>query len=176
MAHENFAKKDRAGVTLKGSPIETNGQLPTLNVIAPDFKLVDKDLQDRTLADFKKKKKVLSIVPSLDTAVCSLSAKKFNEKASAHPDTVILVISGDTPFAQKRMCGAEGLENIITLSMLRNKDFAQDYGVLMITGPLAGLTARAIVVLSEDNRVLYTELVPEITQEPNYDKALAALS
>lgn len=165
-----------AKVTLKGNTIETSGELPSIKSKASPFRLVDKDLNDRTLADYKGKKKILSIVPSLDTAVCSLSAKKFNQSAAAHPDTVILVISGDSPFAQKRVCGAENLDNVVTLSMLRDKDFAKAYGVLMTTGPLAGLCARSIVVLDENDTVIYTELVPEITQEPNYEKALAALS
>lgn len=164
-----------AKLTLKGNPIETNGELPPLQSKAPPFKLVDRDLADRTLADYQGKKKILSIVPSLDTAVCSLSAKKFNQSANQYPKSVILVISADTPFAQKRMCGAENLENIITLSMLRDKDFAKAYGVLITTGPLAGLCARSIVVLDENDHIVYTELVPEITQEPNYDKALSFL-
>jgi|SRR5579872_1824536 len=164
-----------AEVKLKGSPVHTNGQLPSLNSQAPDFKLVDGDLIERTLRDFDGKRKLLSIVPSLDTAVCSLSTKKFNESIKEHPDVIVLVISADSPFAQKRVCGAEGIKNVITLSMIRSKDFAKDYGVLIQDGPLAGFAARSVVVLDEKNRVIYTELVAEITQEPNYEKALMSL-
>jgi thiol peroxidase len=169
--HEDFMAK----VTLKGNPIHTNGELPTLHSHAPNFKLVNQDLQDKTLTDFAGKKKLLSIVPSLDTAVCSLSSKKFNEAIKSHPEVAVLVISADSPFAQKRVCGAEDIHNIIPLSMIRSKDFARDYGVLIQDGPLAGLCARAVVVLDAHDKVLYTELVPEITQEPNYDKALKVL-
>lgn len=163
-----------AKVTLKGNSIHTSGQLPAKEAKAPDFQLVDQDLTNRSLKDFKGKKKILSIVPSLDTSVCSLSAKKFNEAMKTHPDIMVLVISADSPFAQKRICGAEGLKNILPLSMMRSKDFATDYGVLIMDGPLAGICARAVVVLDENDRVIYTELVPEITQEPNYDAALKA--
>jgi thioredoxin-dependent peroxiredoxin len=161
-------------VTLKGKMIHTNGHLPQLNTQAPMFSLVDGDLLDRSLKDFKKKK-LLLIVPSLDTAVCSLSTKKFNEEMSKHPEAMALVISADLPFAQKRICGMEGIKNVIPLSMMRNKQFATDYGVLIQDGPLAGLAARAVVVLDSQDQVVYTELVPEITQEPNYQKALEAL-
>ncbi len=164
-----------ATVTLKGNPINTSGDLPAVGDLAPDFKLVTADLKDVTLADFAGKKKLLNIVPSLDTSVCALSTRKFNEHAKAHPDTVILVISADLPFAQKRFCGAEGLSNVVTLSLMRSRKFAKDYGILLETGPLAGLTARAIVVLDENNVVRHTELVPEIAQEPDYGAALAAL-
>lgn len=163
-----------AKITLKGSPISTNGELPSLKSKAPDFILVDSDLSDRSLKDYKGKHKILSIVPSLDTSVCSLSSKKFNEKAKEHPGLVVLVISADSPFAQKRFCGAEGAANIVALSMMRSKDFAKDYGVLITDGPLAGICARAVVVLDENDTVIYTELVPEIAQEPDYDKALKA--
>jgi thiol peroxidase len=164
-----------ATLTFKGNPINTNGDLPTAGAPAPDFKLVTADLQDVTLADFAGKKKLLNIVPSLDTSVCALSTRKFNEHAKAHPDTVILVISADLPFAQKRFCGSEGLSNVVTLSMMRSRKFAKDYGVLLESGPLAGLTARAVVVLDANNVVRHTELVPEIAQEPDYEAALAAL-
>ncbi|MFZ1640409.1 MAG: thiol peroxidase [Candidatus Contendobacter sp.] len=164
-----------ATLTFKGNPINTSGDLPAVGDLAPDFKLVTADLKDVTLADFAGKKKLLNIVPSLDTSVCALSTRKFNEHAKAHPDTVILVISADLPFAQKRFCGAEGLSNVVTLSLMRSRKFAKDYGILLETGPLAGLTARAIVVLDENNVVRHTELVPEIAQEPDYGAALAAL-
>lgn len=164
-----------AKITLKGNPIHTNGNLPSVGAKAPDFTLVDADLNNRSLKDYKGKRKILSIVPSLDTAVCSLSAKKFNEKIKDHPGVAVLVISADLPFAQKRMCAAENVANIIALSMMRNKDFAKAYGVLIEDGPLAGICARSVVVLDENDHVVYTELVPEIAQEPNYEKALEAV-
>lgn len=161
-----------AKVTLKGNLIHTNGDLPAQGSKAPEFQLVDQDLNNRSLKDYKGKRKILSIVPSLDTSTCSTSAKKFNEAMKNHPKAMVLVISADLPFAQKRFCGAENLKNIVTLSMMRTKDFAKDYGVLIQDGPLAGICARAIVVLDENDHVLYTQLVPEIAQEPDYDKAL----
>jgi len=164
-----------AQITLKGTPIQTSGQLPSIGSKAPDFKLVNSDLKDCSLSDYKGKRKILSIVPSLDTSVCSLSAKKFNQAIEKHPQIAVLVISADLPFAQKRVCGAENLKNITTLSMMRSKDFAKDYGILIQDGPLAGLCARSIVVLDENDKIMYTELVPEIAQEPNYDKALEAV-
>ena len=142
---------------------------------APDFTLTGNDMKDVSLKDFAGKKKVISIVPSLDTAVCAKSTKEFNERAAAHPTTVVLVISSDLPFAQKRFCGAEGISNLVTLSTVRGRDFHQSYGVDILDGPLKGLTARGVVVLDENNKVLYSELVPEIAQEPNYEAALAAL-
>ncbi len=164
-----------AQISLKGSPINTSGNLPKIGTKAPSFRLIDGDLKERTLEEFKGKKKLLSIVPSLDTSVCSLSAKKFNEAAGQKKNDVILVISADSPFAQKRVCGAEKMDNIITLSLIRSKKFAEDYGILLVDGPLAGFCGRAIVVLDENDKVLYTELVPEIAQEPNYELALKAL-
>jgi thiol peroxidase len=164
-----------AEVKLKGNLIHTNGNLPALGHVAPEFKLVDGDLKERTLSEFKGKRKILSIVPSLDTATCSLSTKKFNASAAKLPNAVVLVVSADLPFAQKRVCGAEGYSTIIPLSMMRDKKFAQDYGVLITDGPLAGICSRAVLVLDDQNRVLYTELVSEITHEPNYDLALKAL-
>lgn len=165
-----------ASITLKGSPINTNGDLPAVGSTAPDFKLVDGSLADMTLADYAGKKKLLNIVPSLDTPVCATSTKKFNDFASAHDDTVMLMISADLPFAMSRFCSAEGADNVIPLSLMRSKSFAKDYGVLIQDGPLAGITARAIVVLDADNKVVYAEMVPEIAQEPDYDAAIAALS
>ena len=164
-----------ATVTLKGDAIHTNGELPVVGSAAPDFNLVTKDLADVTLATYKGKKKILSIVPSLDTSVCATSTKKFNDYAKGRDDLVVLTISADLPFAQGRFCSAEGIDNVITLSMMRSRNFAKDYGVLIQDGPLAGITARAVVVVDEYNKVMYTELVPEIAQEPNYDRALAAL-
>lgn len=164
-----------ATITLKGNPIHTNGDLPILGSKAPYFRLVTEALEDKTLDDFKGKKKLLNIVPSLDTSVCATSTKKFNEFAKSRGDVVMLVISADLPFAMKRFCGNEGLSNVIPLSMMRGRNFAKEYGVLIQDGPLAGLTARAVVVLDENDKVVYTELVPEIAQEPDYDKAMAAL-
>ncbi len=165
-----------ATVTFQGDPVSTNGNLPTKGSQAPDFTLVDKDLNDVTLNSLGGKKKLLNIVPSLDTPVCATSTKKFNDHAKANPDSAICTISADLPFAQGRFCGAEGIENVMTLSMMRSQDFARDYGVLIEDTALAGITARAIVVLDEQNKVVYTELVPEIAEEPDYDKALAALA
>jgi thioredoxin-dependent peroxiredoxin len=162
-------------ITFKSNPIHTSGDLPKIGSLAPDFILTDKDLKERSLKDFHGKRKVLSFVPSLDTSVCSLSAKKFNQAMKHHKEAQMLIISADLPFAQNRICLQESLENITTLSLIRSKEPAKSYGVLITDGPLAGLCARAIVILDKDDRVLYTELVPEITHEPNYDKALEIL-
>ncbi len=164
-----------AKITLGGNPINTNGDMPKVGSPAPDFKLTDADLKDLSLADFKGKKKLLNIVPSLDTPTCALSTKKFNEQAAKHPNTVMLIVSADLPFAMKRFCAAENTDKVKSLSMMRDRHFAKDYGVLITDGPLAGITARAVVVIDENNKVVHTELVPEIKQEPNYDRALAAL-
>jgi thiol peroxidase len=164
-----------ATITLKGNEIHTNGELPAVGSRAPDFHLVDGELNDRHLTDYAGKKKLFNIVPSLDTGVCATSTKKFNEAAAKRDDTVMLVISADLPFAQGRFCGAEGVDKVIPLSMMRSRNFAKDYGVLIDDGPLAGITARAVVVVDENDKIVYTELVPEIGQEPNYDAALAAL-
>jgi thiol peroxidase len=164
-----------ATVKFKGTNIHTSGELPKIGSAAPDFVLTDSELKDRSLKDWKGKRKLLSIVPSLDTGTCALSAKKFNDAAKLHPNIAILFVSADLPFAQKRMCSQDNLQNIATLSMLRSKDFATKYGVLITDGPLAGLASRAVVVLDENDTVLYHELVEEITQEPNYQKALDVL-
>jgi thioredoxin-dependent peroxiredoxin len=163
-----------AKVTLKGNPIQTNGELPSVGTAAPDFTLVDSDLKDRKLSEFKGKRILLLTVPSLDTSVCSLETKKFNDKIKSHPELLLIVASADLPFAQKRFCASEGVSNAITLSMMRSKDFATKYGVLIQDGPLAGVCARSILVIDEAGKIIYTELVPEITQEPNYDKAFEA--
>ena len=163
-----------AQITLQGNPINTNGDLPTVGSQAPAFKLTDGELNDKGLTDFAGKKKLLNIVPSLDTPVCATSTKKFND--AARDDSVMLIISADLPFAMGRFCTAENTDKVISLSMMRDKNFAKDYGVLIQDGPLAGITARAVVVIDENDKVVYTELVPEIAQEPNYDVALAALS
>lgn len=164
-----------ARITRQGNPIHTSGDLPQVGSLAPDFRLVDADLKDVTLASFRGKKKLLSIVPSLDTPTCALSTQKFNEQASAYPNAVMLIVSADLPFAQKRFCAAENTDRVKPLSMMRNRDFARDYGVLMVDGPLEGLAARAVVVIDENDRVVHAELVPEIRQEPDYEAALAAL-
>lgn len=164
-----------AQITLKGNPCNTNGDLPAVGTSAPDFKLVSGELQDVSLGDYVGKKKLLNIVPSLDTEVCATSTRKFNESFAGRDDAVALVVSADLPFASERFCSTEGIKNVAALSMMRSKNFAKDYGVLIEDGPLAGLTARAVVVLDTDNRVLYTQLVPEIVQEPDYEAALKAL-
>ncbi|HHJ19909.1 MAG TPA: thiol peroxidase [Gammaproteobacteria bacterium] len=164
-----------ATITLAGNEIHTNGELPAVGSEAPGFKLVDKDLNDIELSGFAGKTKLLNIVPSLDTGVCATSTRKFNDAAKDKPDVVFLTISADLPFAQGRFCQAEGIDTVQTLSMMRSRKFAKDYGVLIEDGPLAGVTARAVLVLDADNKVVYTEQVPEITQEPDYDSAIAAL-
>jgi len=164
-----------AQVTHKGNPIHTNGELPAVGAKAPDFKLTGGDLKDVSLADFRGKKKILNIVPSLDTPVCATSTRRFNETAGKLPSTVVLVVSADLPFASKRFCTTEGLQNVLPLSLMRDKNFAKDYGVLIQDGLLAGICARAVVVVDENDKVAYRQLVPEIGQEPDYDKALAAV-
>jgi thiol peroxidase len=164
-----------ATVTLKGNPTHTIGDLPRVGARAPDFKLVGGDLKDVSLEDYAGKRKILSISPSLDTSVCATSARKFNEQAGKLPNTVVLLVTSDLPFASKRFCAAEGLANVAPLSMMRSRDFAKDYGVLITDGPMAGICARAVVVVDEKDQVSYAQLVPEITQEPDYDGALAAV-
>ncbi len=165
-----------ATISLRGTPVHTVGELPKVGESAPNFVLVDAKLQDKTLADFAGKKLLLSIVPSLDTPVCATSSKRFNTLAAAHPDVVMAMVSADLPFAQGRFCGAEKLSNIQTLSMMRSRAFAKDYGVLMQDGPLAGITARAVLVLDEQGKVLHAELVPDVAQEPDYDAAMRSLN
>lgn len=162
-------------VTLKGNPVSVAGTLPQKGAAASDFQLVAKDLKNVSLRDYSGKRKVLNIVPSLDTPTCQKSTRVFNEKASAMNNTVVLVVAADLPFAMSRFCGAEGLNNVITLSTLRDRNFHRAYGVDIVDGALEGLTARAVVVLDENNKVLHAELVSEIANEPNYDAALAAL-
>ena len=163
-------------ITFHGDQAQTNGELPEIGSLAPDFRLVTKDLGDVTLADYEGKKKLLNIVPSLDTGVCATSTKKFNEFAKQRDDVTVMVISADLPFAQSRFCDDESVGNVIALSMMRSRNFAKDYGVLIENGALAGITARAVLVLDAENRVVYTQLVPEIAQEPDYDAAIAAMS
>ena len=164
-----------AQVTLKGNPIQVDGQLPQAGQQAPAFSLVAKDLSDVTLASLAGKRKVLNIFPSVDTPTCATSVRTFNSKASALDNTVVLCISADLPFAQARFCGAEGLDNVKSLSTMRGAAFLEDYGVAIANGPLAGVAARAVVVLDENDKVLHSELVGEIADEPNYEAALAVL-
>lgn len=164
-----------ATVTFKGNPVRLSGELPAIGSKAPDFRLTAGDLSEISLADLRGRKKILNIVPSLDTPTCATSTRTFNQRAGERPATTVLVISADLPFAQKRFCEAEGICNVRPLSMMRSKQFARDYGVLIEDGPLAGLTARAVVVLDGDDCVIYTQLVPELADEPDYEAALAAL-
>ena len=163
-----------ATITLKGNPIHTMGQLPQIGSIAPPFRLTTADLSDTSLDSFKGKKKILNIVPSLDTGVCATSARRFNAEVAKLNHVALLNISADLPFAQKRFCDSESLKNIVTLSTMRSLTFGKDYGVQIVDGPLAGLMSRAVLVLDADDRIIYSEQVPEIGQEPNYDAALAA--
>lgn len=164
-----------ATITLKGNTIHTSGSLPSVGAKAPDFVLTKADLSDVSLKDFSGKRKLLNIVPSLDTGVCATSTRKFNSEAAKLSNAVILVVSCDLPFAQKRFCESEKIGNVVSLSELRSRDFGKDYGVRITDGPLAGLLSRAVVVLDENDNVIYTEQVPEIGQEPDYAKALRAL-
>jgi thiol peroxidase len=164
-----------ATVTQRGNTLNVAGNFPQKGATAPDFKLVGKDLKDVSLSDFAGKRKILNIVPSLDTAVCATSTRKFNEKAGSLANTVVAVISADLPFASGRFCTTEGIQNVVPLSTMRGREFLNNYGVELTSGPLAGVAARAVVVLDEHNKVLHSELVPDIGQEPNYDAALAAL-
>ncbi len=160
---------------LKGNVVNTSGNLPAPGSPAPAFRLTTGSLADVGLEAYAGKRKVLNIVPSLDTAVCATSARHFNQAAASLVNTVVLVISADLPFAQGRFCSAEGLANVVPLSMMRDREFARAYGVLLVDGPLAGLCARAVVVLDEQDRVLHTQLVDEITTEPDYEATLATL-
>ena len=162
-------------ITLGGNPINTSGALPTVGSKAPDFVLTKTDLGDVSLKDFSGKKVILNIFPSLDTDVCAASVRRFNSEANNLANTAVLCVSADLPFAMKRFCGAEGLDNVVALSAMRSRNFGKDYGISIVDGPLAGVFGRAIVVLDENGNVTYTQLVPEIKEEPDYDKALAAV-
>lgn len=165
-----------ATVTLQGNlKINVGGELPAVGSVAPDFTLVKGDLSEVSLKDFAGKKVLLNIFPSIDTGVCAASVRQFNKDAASLENTVVLGVSVDLPFAAGRFCAAEGIENVVTVSAFRNPEFAANYGVLMVDGPLKGLLARSVVVLGADGKVAYTELVPEVTQEPNYTAALSAL-
>jgi thiol peroxidase len=173
---KNARSIEMASITLKGNPLNTSGDLPSVGRQAPDFKLTKADLSDVDLSAYKGSKLILNIFPSIDTSTCATSVRKFNEKAASLDNTKVLCISRDLPFAQARFCGAEGLENVETLSQMRGgSTFAKDYGVEIVDGALSGIMARSIVVVDESGKVLHTELVPEVADEPNYDAAIAAL-
>src|SRR5262249_14893670 len=165
-----------ATVLHPGHPVHTSGELPAVGARAPDFRLVDPELRDVTLATYRGQKKILNIVPSLDTSVCLLSARKFNERAGSVANAVVLVVSADLPFAMKRVCSVEGLDRVVALSMMRGRGFAKDYGVLLVDGPIEGISARAVVVLDERDTVLHAQLVASIGDEPDYEAALAAVA
>lgn len=164
-----------ATITFKGSPLQTIGTIPAAGSAAPDFSLCNTDLQDVGLDAFAGKKKIISIVPSLDTGICAMSAVRFNKEVGALGDTVIINISADLPFAAKRFCDAEKLGHIISLSTFRSPDFGSTYGVTIAEGPLKGILSRAVLVLDQNNKVVYADQVPEIAQEPDYDAVLAAV-
>ncbi|CDL87902.1 thiol peroxidase [Xenorhabdus cabanillasii] len=162
-------------VKFQGSDITVSGSFPQVGETVKEFTLVAKDLTDVALSQYAGKRKVLNIFPSIDTGVCATSVRKFNQHASELNNTVVLCISADLPFAQSRFCGSEGLSNVVTLSTLRSGEFQENYGVAISEGPLSGLTARAVIVLDENNQVIYSQLVNEITNEPDYDNALSVL-
>ena len=164
-----------AQITLRGNSIHTNGDLPAIGTTAPGFKLTGTDLADVSLDKYKGKRVVLNIFPSIDTPVCANSTRRFNKVAGEAENTVVLCISGDLPFAHKRFCEIEGLNNVVPLSVFRSPGFGKDYGVAIVDGPLAGLLCRAVIILDRTGKVVYHELVPEIGQEPDYDAALAVL-
>jgi thiol peroxidase len=164
-----------ATINFQGKPIHTCGELPAIGTQAPDFRLCNRQLRDLSLKDFAGKRKLLSIVPSLDTPTCQTSTRKFNEKAAQIRNTEVLVISADLPFAQVRFCETDGIKNLSALSSFRSS-FAQDYGLTLTDSLLAGLMARGIIILDENDRVIYQELVSEITAEPDYASALAVLA
>ncbi len=164
-----------AQITLQGNVVNTNGDIPNNGTSAPDFVLVDSELNDINLSNYSGKNKVLTIIPSLDTPVCQKSTKIFNEKVASIPDTVLLAVSADLPFAMKRFCVQESLNSVKPLSMMRSRNFAKDYGVLLVDGPLSGITARAVVVIDKDKKIIHSELVQEIANEPNYEAALNSL-
>lgn len=164
-----------AQITFKGNPVQTAGDLPKVGAQAPDFSLVKTDLSEVSLSSLKGKKVVLNIFPSVDTGVCAASARRFNQIASGLENTVVLNVSKDLPFAHNRFCAAEGLQNVHGASQFKNQSFSSAYGVDMVSGPLAGLMSRAVVIVNEDGNVVYTEQVPEIAQEPDYDSAIKAL-
>lgn len=162
-------------ITRAGEPMDVAGKLPAAGQVAPTMTLTDADLQDVTLETYQGQRKVLNIIPSVDTPTCATSTRRFNELASSLENTVVLVVSADLPFAAKRFCGAEGLDNVKTLSTFRHREFQEAWGVALCNSAMEGLCARAVVVLDADNRVLHSELVSELKNEPDYEAALAAL-
>ncbi len=164
-----------AKISSRGEFVETSGELPAVGAIAPSFALRKADLSLITLADYEGSRLVLNIFPSIDTPTCAKSVRQFNQSAAAMPNTKVLCVSADLPFALGRFCGAEGIENVETASVYRSPEFGRDYGIYMAEGRLAGLLARAIVVIDESGKVIHTELVPEIAQEPDYNAVVAAL-
>lgn len=164
-----------AKITFKGTEINTQGDLPAVGSQAPDFKLTAGDLSEKSLSDFKGKKVILNIFPSVDTGTCAASVRKFNEEAAGLENTVVLCISKDLPFAQGRFCAAEGIENVVSLSEYKDSNFSDAYQLKIAEGPLAGLLSRSVVVVDEEGKVVYTEQVAETTEEPNYEQALAVL-
>lgn len=165
-----------AKITLQGNTVNTNADILKIGINAPEFTLVDSDLKNISLSTFNEKYKILNIVPSLDTPVCAKSTKIFNEKASSLSETVVLTISADLPFAMKRFCSSEKLNDVIPLSMMRSRNFAKDYGVLLVDGPLEGITARAVIVIDKNDKIIHSQLVQEITEEPNYDDAINCIT
>ena len=165
-----------ANITLKNNPVITSGNLPNIGEMAKNFSLIGKDLQEVTLNDFQGERIVMNIFPSVDTGICAISVKTFNEKAANLSNTKVLCISRDLPFAQNRFCGAENIKNVLTLSDFSNGSFGKDYGLTIMDGALANLHSRCIVVLDESHKIIHTEQVDEITSEPNYETALAVLS
>jgi thiol peroxidase len=171
----NLKKRIMAKITLKGNPINTSGNLPAKGTAAPDFKLVKSDLSSLSLAELKGKNVILNIFPSLDTSVCATSVRKFNQLAAGKSGYVVLAVSKDLPFAHGRFCSTEGITNVVTLSGFRDSSFGKEYGLEIVDGPLAGLYSRCIVIVDDKGKVKYTQQVPEITQEPDYDAAIASL-
>lgn len=162
-------------LTFKGADVHTNGMMPAKGSVAPDFTAVAGDLSELSLGSFKGKRVVLNIFPSLDTSVCATSVRKFNTKVAGLENVVVLAVSMDLPFAQGRFCTTEGIENVIPVSLFRSPDFAENYGLILTDGPLKGLAARAVVIIDEEQHIIYEQLVPEITEEPDYDAALSVL-
>jgi thiol peroxidase len=173
--HNYFLEKAMAKITLKGNPVNTSGNLPDRDTDAPGFSLVRSDLSTLSLSELKGRKLILNIFPSLDTSVCAASVRKFNQMAAGKPDVTVLAISKDLPFAHGRFCSTEGITNVVTLSGFRDTSFGKAYGIDIVDGPLEGLYARSVVVIDEAGKVSYTQLVPEISTEPDYDAALGVL-
>lgn len=172
---ESVEKVEGEAVLSRGVEAHTSGKMVEVGKVAPDFRAVDSGLQDVALSDYKGKRVILNVFPSIDTPTCAMSVRQFNERASSLENAVVLCLSMDLPFAQSRFCTVEGLENVVPLSLFRSDDFVAGYGLLLVDGPLKGLTARAVIVIDEEGNVRHTELVGNISDEPNYDAALEAL-